>query len=290
MLMKNIRLLGGAACIAALVIGAYTLRHNVINPSDNNAGPANQRTEPARLAKSAGNKASATVPNTRNAEQRSPTTYDGPAIEYPDYVKTTDNSLYGDNAPVYKAYDNNTLKTLAEGGDVLAMKVLVHRLGKNPPPYDPTLGEAENHRRSTEYLQQIHRYTELPVVYGDMEMLDRVTEQSIDYDPRDPKQVRRATLERLAYLEFAAMRGLQSRKYGLAPILIQIYGEQLGAPITLTDDDKTYIRQKAQDIYNDLEAKRNALGLGPFKDIEEPHFSGLDPFQDYIKAMGDNAF
>ncbi len=113
MLIKNIRLLASAAVIAALTISAYTL-HNATSPGDNNPMPA-QRGEPPHSVKPLGNDTSTAAPNTRTHERLHPTTNNGPAIEYPDYVKTTDTSAYGQNAPVYQAYDD-TLEALAEGG------------------------------------------------------------------------------------------------------------------------------------------------------------------------------
>jgi hypothetical protein len=48
-------------------------------------------------------------------------------------------------------------------------------------------------------------------VYGDMELLSSAAAVLLgNYDPRDPTQVRRQALGRLAFLEFPAMRELES--------------------------------------------------------------------------------
>ncbi len=175
------------------------------------------------------------------------------------------------------------------------MKVLAERLTDHPAPYDPSLTEEENLRRSKEHRQKRNRYYELSLIYGDMEILEIAASILPDsYDPRDSAQVRSTALDELAYWEFAAMRGLQAKKYQRVPWVIKKYNHRLDTPLELTKDDKTYIRQKAQTIYNDLEAKRMALGLGPFKDLEDTKYAytppDYDPLQDYLEAMGDHAF
>ena len=111
-------------------------------------------------------------------------------------------------------------------------------------------------------------------------------------DPSDPAQVRNQALGELAFLEFAAMRGLESKKYAEAPWVIKLFNDHLGV---LTQEDKTHIRERAKAIYDDLEDKRRALNLGSFEDIENPNlhnkfFPEYDPTKDYIKTMGENAF
>jgi hypothetical protein len=97
-----------------------------------------------------------------------------------------------------------------------------------------------------------------------MELVGSAANLSVDaYDLRDQTQLRSAVLEGLAFLEFKAMRGMQSHKYVEAPWILKRLNKNLSAPL-LSQGEKSHIRERAQAIYDDLEVKRKVLNLGSF--------------------------
>lgn len=282
--MTNKHLFAGTLLIAAVALGAYIL-HDESAPSEESASSVlplgKESSVPAAVTKS-------------NGVERENPVVSPPIIQYVDPIKP-DTSLHGENASIYRAYDNTTLEALAEGGDLMAIKVLAHQLVSNPPSEESFEGlEMEEGRELLEeYKQKKRKYLELSLIYGDLGLLDSVgTVYASGYDFRDPAQARNAVLEELALLEFAAMRGRQSKKYVEAPYVVKEYSEYLDDPLVLTEFDKNHIRERAQAIYDGYETQREELGLGPFEDIEEDysHIHGYQPTQEYEEAMGKNAF
>jgi hypothetical protein len=80
--------------------------------------------------------------------------HNGPVVQYVGAVEKYDYSLLGENALIYKTYDDNILETLANGGDVLAIKVLADQLISNMPDDDPNLTSEENRKCWDEYKQK----------------------------------------------------------------------------------------------------------------------------------------
>lgn len=221
-----------------------------------------------------------------------------PGIQYVGPIKP-DTSLYGDIAEIYRTYDNETLEALADGGDVMAIKVMAHRLIMNPSSLNATDEREmeEELKLWEEYKRKREKYIELSLIYGSTDFSS--DSATLDYKHWIPgrstqTEIRNALLEKLAVIEFIAMRGLQGQKLLIVPHTINSFENYLDEPVRLTEQDKAYIRDRAQAIYDHYEARRAELGLGPFVDIEEYNSSFLDgiydPIQEYLDAMGDNAF
>jgi hypothetical protein len=289
-MMNNSRVISSAFLVIGLAIAAFAFK-------------TTNHSEKAILATDKNNPP---IANTINGNAGSPqeiqapaqtkaNSYDGPSVQYVGSNEKYDHSLLGENARIYSAYDNSTLETLADGGDLLAAKVLANRLITNPPIDSLNDEPEENIKRWEEYLQKKKKYIEMSLIYGDMELVKSAAHLSMGgFDPRDHAQVRDAVLEELAFLEFAALRGLQTKKYQDAPRVLNRYSGMLHKPLILSQEDKSHILERAQEIYDDLEAKRKAMNLGPFEEIEDKKhnkfFPEYDPAKDYLDAMGENAF
>ncbi len=287
--MNNLRLLVSVTAITLLVIAAIAFNY-VTTPNDETVSSDGT----AHTVKKVGDSVAA-LPQQEGspAENIVDTPYRGPVVQYIGSVEKYDNSLLGENARIYEDYDDETLTILADGGDLLAIKVLAGRLTDNIPSYDSNLDAEENRRIHKEYVEKRNRYYELSLVYGDMELLNTAAIMLLGrFDPRDSTELRSKAIGQLAYLEFAAMRGMQTKKYLEAPWVIKSYNEKFATPLTLSQEEKVLIRERAKAIYDDLEAKRRALNLGAFEDIKESYYEipGYNPTQDYVNAMGENAF
>lgn len=289
--MNNVRLLVSALVVTGLVISIFIF--NYVIPysdeivSDKSDGAA------LTLKKEGSNIAVLPQQEEATAENNIDTPYSGPMVQYVGAVEKYDNSLLGENARIYKTYDDNTLVALAEGGDLLAIKVLADRSFREHQGIIPDDKLEEEMKRLNDYRQKKKKYVELSLVYGDMELVDSAAILSVSaYDRRDQTQLRSAALEELAFLEFKAMRGMQTAKYLKAPWVIKRYSKQFATPLVLSQEEKAHIRERAQAIYDDLEAKRKALNLGVFEDVEESYYEppGYNPTRDYMDAMGENAF
>lgn len=279
-------LFSGVLLLTTIVVSVYAWRYST-TPWKGNASDMVDRPSVTREARSAvGANPQENIPKSEQAEPSS-TQYIGPM--------ESETSLRGPNARIYHTYDDETLKALADGGDVMAIKEVAHRLIRNSPSQEFLDGLTVEEEREfwEKRKQKKKKYLELAIVYGDTELFDHAEDlYGEDYDISNPVEVREALLEKLAFFEFVAMRGNQSRKYASVPGLINVYGERLKEPLVLTEDDKAFIRERAQAIYDSYETQRENLGLGPFENIEEYHrnIPGYEPFQEYQETMGDNAF
>lgn len=195
-----------------------------------------------------------------------------PMIQYIGPVKP-DTSVYSETADIYRTYDDDTLENLAEGGDIMAIKVMATRLMENPPSMDEVSEEEiqQEIKLQEEYEKKLKRYFDLALAYGDTELADYASSM---YgrgwrNPRNTQsEIHNALLEKLAFAEFIEMRGDQSQKLKSASFIMESFSRFLGEPVILTEDDKVLIHNRAQVIYNDLEAQREELGLGPFENSE----------------------
>src|SRR5690606_7263620 len=109
-------------------------------------------------------------------------------------------------ADIYRTYDDDTLEALAEGGDLMAIKVLAHQMtGVSPDQETEGLDLEEKRQYRKERGQKKKKYLELAMVYGDTELAiyaSRLHED--DWTPRRSSQaeIRSSLLKKLAFWEF----------------------------------------------------------------------------------------
>ena len=150
----------------------------------------------------------------------------------------------------YKQYDEQTLKKLADAGDVRAMQLLADLLFSR-----------------SNFKDAVALYKKA-VVYGSTSSLQFLLEQegrrSLIDESNNMNQAPEVKMKRvlagLAYAKVAEMRGDTD-----------VYFRSLIAPtlanpgqIPLTDEDYAKVQPLAQQIYDDLQKQRSELGLGEF--------------------------
>ncbi len=145
----------------------------------------------------------------------------------------------------YTSYDEATLRKLADNGDVKAMLALgAHYTNSTNPNASPDVAAPFYHKAavygSTAALQRLGTIAEVEMAFSSL--------------PAEQKHV--AMLEVIALSKVAAIRG---DKYPLTSILRKYEDE-----IQFTNHDFEFIDKRGQEIYNELQQQRNALGLGPF--------------------------
>jgi len=144
----------------------------------------------------------------------------------------------------YKSYSLETLKTLADGGDIHAMTALAAKI--------------HDRAQSTKLIKRA-------AVYGSTEALQLLALRSdTNYDLAEyegklsVEDKRKLLLESMAYNEVAALRGDKVTWY---------YGESSfknSRKIDFTETEWQQIKERAQVIYNELQQQRTELGLGEF--------------------------
>jgi|GEM_PF-337192 len=144
----------------------------------------------------------------------------------------------------YKSYSLETLKTLADGGDIHAMTALAAKI--------------HDRAQSTKLIKRA-------AVYGSTEALQLLALRSdTNYDLAEyegklsVEDKRKLLLESMAYNEVAVLRGDKVTWY---------YGESSfknSRKIDFTETEWQQIKERAQVIYNELQQQRTELGLGEF--------------------------
>ncbi|MES2823232.1 MAG: hypothetical protein V4732_06510 [Pseudomonadota bacterium] len=143
----------------------------------------------------------------------------------------------------YNQYEESTLKSLAEGGDLKAMMLLGDNAIKNND------------------TEKAEHYFEIAALRGSTFAIDRLSilsapKQFSGYAPEAEKN--QSFYETMAYAAVAEMRGdtflANSRRNSL------IENEKLN----FNSDDYDHIDTRAKEIYNDFQARRIQLGLGDF--------------------------
>lgn len=141
----------------------------------------------------------------------------------------------------YQGYDMETLSRLSDSGDIKAMHVMADRATS---------------------FDDMKKHLWRAAVYGSTEALIQLgasnenSNGSIKELPGDRQ--REKILEILSYYEVAQMRGDWWGNITSAPSLIERF------KVDLSENDKQLIRQGAEQVYNNLQAARNDLGLGEF--------------------------
>jgi hypothetical protein len=145
--------------------------------------------------------------------------------------------------PIPTAYDNyniDTLKKLGDDGDLRALDKLV---------------------RSSKNADESKQLLEKAAIFGSTQALAElgVMANTIYLSPNKTIEEKKAIMiESLAYYEAAQIRGDWTANMDFGRIL------QKQQQIDLTEADKAEIQERAKVIYDDLQTKRTAMGLGDF--------------------------
>lgn len=163
----------------------------------------------------------------------------------------------------YGTYDISTLESLANSGDVKAMKVLSLRY------LELALSNKISSEQMIEYSEKKNHYTSKAIIYGDREMLSLMPElkkeiSHLESSGLTPEEKHNTILNVLAHYEFMGLRGSMRDKYDGQRLFFKTYSDSLGLPSSLSEADKNAVRTKAKEIYDAQEKKRIELGLGPF--------------------------
>ncbi len=75
---------------------------------------------------------------------------------------------------------------------------------------------------------------------------------------------RPSVLETLAITEVIAMRGDSALSENSKSTFLKNYKRQYNTDVTLTDEEKKIVDERAQEIYDSFEEVRRSIGLGDF--------------------------
>lgn len=152
--------------------------------------------------------------------------------------------VYGFHGPDehndYKNYDIETLRKLSASGDIRAMHLLADK--------------AESISESNGILFNA-------AIYGSTGALSQIglsLETEFDIGNKSAEERKPYVMESLAYYEAAQLRGDWWGNIQAGDSLLKRY------PTDLSAFDKNEIQKRAKEIYDDLQQRRNQLGLGDF--------------------------
>jgi len=155
----------------------------------------------------------------------------------------------------YKTYSKEILQKLVDAGDMRAMQTLAGLI------------ERDDRTRAIELYN-------LAAVYGSTKALGNVSgwAASISMALDNAEEKKSNVIISMAYVKVAAMRGDNFLYYADArnPILTNP-GE-----IALTAEDYDTVKTLAQKIYDGMQKKRDALGLGPFDNYAPASINQID--------------
>lgn len=150
----------------------------------------------------------------------------------------------------YKNYDESTLRKLADAGDIRALHALA----------DLYIDDA--HFGLEGYgLEATNDLFWKAATYGSTEALYHLAlnMETMNYSSTGPEpENRKHALEILSLYNTAALRGDEM------PNLVSAKDFKFFNHIKISEDEKIYIEQRSQEIYNQLLQKRIELGLGNF--------------------------
>ena len=152
---------------------------------------------------------------------------------------------------MYENYGIETVKRLASDGDVKAIRTLARMYttkGGDPDLVVSTLREAAI-RGSSEALILVGMITKTPRHFPQFS------------GPDGDELYKKDMLESLAIFKAASIRGDREVEERITETRSQL---------KLTPEDDRYIEQRGTEIYNEMEEKRKALGLGPFDNSIPP--------------------
>ncbi|WP_020207535.1 hypothetical protein [Gilvimarinus chinensis] len=193
---------------------------------------------------------------------------------YQERKEHLENYVIGVNDEDYKVYDLETLLSLAEGGDVKAMKVAALKMMDKSE-------KAESAEESLKYHESYLELLESAVVYGDREVLGLLRTKYVDGSPllmdsASEAEKANAMIEALAYYEFLGLRGDFGGKYYGQKFFFKSF---MPEKTSLSSIEVRGVKKRAKDIYDHYEGQRLELGLGPFDN------SIPEAFQVHIQAL-----
>lgn len=163
-------------------------------------------------------------------------------------------SSWSGNPNEYSSYNEETLKKLADGGDIRAMDALGKLYLDTAHAADYGLNAA------------IPLYTKA-AIYGSTDALQSlgVSKEIRGYLRADTDEARKVeALEVLSIYNVSALRGDKFPNDTVAAAFIS------NNSIVLTEADQQKINERSLQIYNDLQQKRRDLGLGDFDNSVPP--------------------
>jgi biopolymer transport protein ExbD len=166
--------------------------------------------------------------------------------------------LGSSRAEDYRSYDIETLKRLADGSDGFAVDELAKRAIVNGREAVESVLKNAAIKGSVESLYLAGNYAHV------------FSQRLESVDAR-----RAGTLDALTWFSVAALRGDRSFNLERSSGILS----ELADP--LSDQDRESIRSRAQEIYNDLQQQRTAMGLGDFDNSVPPE---VKAYYDDIEA------
>lgn len=185
----------------------------------------------------------------------------------------------------YANYSDDTLESLADNGDVFAMKTLAMRL------LTLKIKQGVDNPNFADINERYKHYVKQAVLHGDGEMIAFMPELSPHIPPMKEGKVARneAAIHNLAIAEFFGLRGRLEDKYvRQREVFIYFFPEKN----SITDVEIAEVKLKGKQIYDQYERERIELGLGPFDNsISE----GMQAYfeearRNHIEQIGDLAF
>ena len=148
----------------------------------------------------------------------------------------------------YESYSEETLSKLAKNGDLKAIGLLIPKFLERGD-----VGTAI-------------RLMNTGVVYGSTAHLDNLTLFSGPNASNDATEESRrpAVLETLALTKVIALRGDTSLSENSKSTFLKNYKQKYNMDITLSDEEKRMIDERAQEMYDSYEDVRRSLGLGDY--------------------------
>lgn len=158
-------------------------------------------------------------------------------------------------APDYRTYSRDMLEQLGEQGDLRALHAL-SRLPISPVERQNVLTKAAVHGSTFALFQLSNGVNAAP-----------------NYEPNPTEERKRqATLEALAYVEVARMRG----EGGLVDAKVKEIEQTFQSP--LTESEVKLLENRIEEIYNNLANERRQLGLPEFDNSTHPLAEAFDRY------------
>lgn len=178
---------------------------------------------------------------------------------------------YPDENNSYNGYDEVTLNTLADSGDIRAM----HKLAEHYASRD-NLSDADKAVISDIYREAAVYGSTFALLYLGVQQESAYANLSAD----DPKRHETA-IEILSTYNLAALRGDKMPNISRASYFLSQNN------IQLSDEDKQTIQSRSQEIYNNLARHRYALSLDEFDnsvpESVSQYFSEVEAVQEKVK-------
>lgn len=178
--------------------------------------------------------------------------------ELTEWLRDRGYNSYSDRG-AYESYSEETLSKLAKNGDLKAIGILIPKA------------------LAREDKEGAIRLMNTAIVYGSTVHIEKLTLFTVpDFTNDKSEEARKpAVLETLAVTELIAMRGDKSLSENAKSNFIKSYKRLYNEDVTLTEDDRKFINDRAQEMYDSFQNVRRSIGLGDF-DNNTP--GGVDKF------------